>query len=198
MVDTRGLVDALVRSRRGGLGGAAAGAALGGLALIAGLGYRAFSRQAGPQQAGPQDSAPGPGAAPAPGGAAGGAARQPFRAEEVSDDDANLFLRAMVAATVADGMIDAQERARLDAALDEAGLDAPARSAFEGLLREPPDVDEIADRVSDPETAARVYAAARLAIDPDTVQERSFLNRLAEALDVDPDAVARIEREVGA
>ncbi|MGT2478677.1 hypothetical protein ACU4GR_06895 [Methylobacterium oryzae CBMB20] len=39
MADSRRIVDALVRSRRGGL---AAGAALGGLALIGGLAYRAL------------------------------------------------------------------------------------------------------------------------------------------------------------
>ncbi|ACL56660.1 tellurite resistance TerB family protein [Methylobacterium nodulans] len=176
MADARSLVDALVRSRRGGPGGLVAGAALGGLALVVGLGYRALNRQAAPEQA-------------APGEAAG----RPFAAGEVSDDDATLFLRAMVAATLADGMIDAQERSRLDAALAEAGLDEASRRRFEDLLRDPPDIDEIADRVSDPEKAARVYAAARLAIDPDTVQERTFLARLAEALDVDADAVARVE-----
>ncbi|MFE1599115.1 tellurite resistance TerB family protein [Methylobacterium sp. ID0610] len=179
MADTRQLVDALVRSRRSGPGGLVASVALGGLALIAGLGYRALNRQ--------EAEAP-----PAE------AARQPFEAGEVSDDEASLFLRAMVAATLADGMIDAQERARLDAALAEAGLDETGRRGFEDLLRDPPDIDEIADRVSDPETAARVYAAARLAIDPDTVQERDFLNRLAAALDVEPDAIARVEAEVGA
>ncbi len=40
-------------------------------------------------------------------------------------------------------------------------------------------IDEIADRVQDPESGARVYAAARLAIDPDTMQERTFLRMLA-------------------
>ena len=59
-------------------------------------------------------------------------------------------------------------------------------------------MDEIADRVADPDAAARVYAAARLAIDPDTVQERTFLAQLAEALDLDAEVVARVEAEAGA
>ncbi|MGZ8299339.1 MAG: DUF533 domain-containing protein, partial [Rhodoplanes sp.] len=33
---------------------------------------------------------------------------------------------------------------------------------------------------------AQVYAAARLAIEPDTPQEREFLHSLAEALKLDP------------
>ena len=48
MADSRRIVDALVRSRRGGL---AAGAALGGLALIGSLAYRAL-RGAAPPEAG--------------------------------------------------------------------------------------------------------------------------------------------------
>jgi uncharacterized membrane protein YebE (DUF533 family) len=44
--------------------------------------------------------------------------------------------------------------------------------------------------VQTPEKAAQVYAAARLAIDPDTLQEREFLRQLAESLDLDP-ALAR-------
>ncbi|MGY2051127.1 DUF533 domain-containing protein [Methylobacterium sp. JK268] len=179
MADASGLVDALVRSRRGDVGSLAAGAALGGLALIAGLGYRALNR-----------SAPAETSAEAP-------ARRPFAAGDVSADEADLYLRAMAAATVADGIVDARERARLDAALAEARLDETGRRAFEDLLRDPPDADEIADRVSDPETAARVYAAARLAVDADTMQERAFLARLAEAMDVPADAVARIEAEAG-
>ncbi|WP_407522427.1 DUF533 domain-containing protein [Methylobacterium oryzisoli] len=176
MAETKRLVDALVRSRRGSLaGGIAAGAALGGLALIAGLGYRVFGRETAAE-----------------------AGRRALKAEDVSDDEAALYLRAMVAATLADGMIDAQERARLDAAMDEADLDAAGRRDLERLIADPPAVDEIADRVSDPDAAARVYAAARLAIDPDTVQERTFLGQLADALDLDADAVARVEAEAGA
>jgi uncharacterized membrane protein YebE (DUF533 family) len=192
MADTRRLVDALVRSRRGGLANTlAAGAALGGLALIAGLGYRAREQETGQDTGQETGQAAGQGPEPE-------AARRAFEAGAVNDDEAALCLRAMVAATVADGMIDARERARLDAAMDEAGLDAAGRREVESLLQDPPDVDEIADRVNDPERAARVYAAARLAIDPDTVQERNFLRDLAAALDVEADAVARVEAGVDA
>jgi uncharacterized membrane protein YebE (DUF533 family) len=112
-----------------------------------------------------------------------------------SDDDAELFLRAMVAATLADGMIDADERRRLDEAMAKAGLDEAATRWLERELSAPASIDELADPVDTPEKAAQVYAAARLAIDPDTMQERAFLRMLAEALDVPADAVARVEAE---
>ncbi|AWN53941.1 DUF533 domain-containing protein [Methylobacterium sp. 17Sr1-1] len=180
MAEVKRVLDALVRSRRGGL---AASAALGGLALIAGLALRATQSEA-----------------PAGKSAAKSAAKSeatpsgtPFEAGTLSDDEATLCLRIMVAASAADGVIDARERERLDAAVAESGLDLAGRQWLARELEDPATIDEIADRVRDPEAGARVYAAARLAIDPDTMQERSFLRMLAEALDLDEAAVARVE-----
>ena len=164
------MVDALVRSRRSGL---AAGAALGGLALIAGLAFRAVR-----------------------GGEPAKTGNTPFT--KVDEDEARLMLRAMVAATVADGTVDADERRRLNEAVDAAGLDHDGRAWLEKELADPASVDEIADPVNDPEAAARIYAAARLAIDADTLQERQFLRMLAEALDVPKDATGRVDRELAA
>lgn len=170
MADTRRIVDALVRARRGGL---ATGAALGGLALIGSIAYHALR-----------------------GTAAQDASTPDFK--DVPEDEARLMLRAMVAATLADGVIDAAERRRLDEAVAAAGLDADGRAWLERELGSPADIDEIADAVDDPEAAARIYAAARLAIDLDTVQERQFFKMLAEALDVPETATDRVEREVAA
>ena len=170
MADSRRIVDALVRARRGGL---AAGAALGGLALIGGLAFRALRGTTPPATGGPDFTS-------------------------VDEDEARLMLRAMVAATTADGMVDAAERRRLDAAVAEAGLDPDGRTWLERELASPADVDEIADRVASPDAAARIYAAARLAIDPDTLQERQFLKMLAEALDLPAEASQRIEQDIAA
>ncbi|MGX7703907.1 DUF533 domain-containing protein [Methylobacterium sp. Gmos1] len=172
MAEVKRVLDALVRSRRGGL---AASAALGGLALIAGLALRATKPEA---QSGETPAAP---------------SGTPFEAGALSDDEATLCLRIMVAASAADGVIDARERARLDAAVAESGLDLAGRQWLARELDDPATIDEIADRVRDPQAGARVYAAARLAIDPDTMQERTFLRMLAEALDLDAAAVARVE-----
>jgi uncharacterized membrane protein YebE (DUF533 family) len=176
MAEVKRVLDALVRSRRGGL---AASAALGGLALIAGLALRATQPDAPAGE-------PAAKAAAKPSGT-------PFEAGALSDDEATLCLRIMVAASAADGVIDARERQRLDAAVAESGLDLAGRQWLARELEDPATIDEIADRVRDPEAGARVYAAARLAIDPDTMQERTFLRQLAEALDLDAAAVARVE-----
>lgn len=166
MTDLRGLVDALARRSRGGL---AATAALGGLALIAGLAYRASTAETG--------------------------ARTPDL-KDLNEDDAETILRAMIAATVADGAVDAQERRRLDEAVAAAGLGLDERRWLDQQLADPPRVDEIVDRVGSPDLAARVYAAARIAIEPDTLQERHFLKDLAESLDLAPEVTQRIETEL--
>lgn len=187
MAEVKRVLDALVRSRRGGL---AASAALGGLALIAGLALRATQPDA-PAAKSAAAKSPADTSSAEPSGT-------PFEAGALSDDEATLCLRIMVAASAADGVIDARERERLDAALAESGLDLAGRQWLARELEDPATIDEIADRVQDPEAGARVYAAARLAIDPDTMQERTFLRMLAEALDLDEAALARVESGLAA
>ena len=108
------------------------------------------------------------------------------------------MLRAMVAATLADGLVDAGERKRLDDALAAAGIGDDGRRWLEAELADPADADDIAERVTNPEQAARIYAAARLAIDPDTLQERTFLKDLADALDLPDEATRRLEADLAA
>ncbi|KAA2236504.1 tellurite resistance TerB family protein [Salinarimonas soli] len=112
---------------------------------------------------------------------------------DVSDDDAVLLVRAMVAAASADGIVDQAERSRIISGLQQAGLDPDATGFLERELSQPADVEELAAGITDPDKAAQVYTAARLAIDPDTLQEREFLRRLQEALDLEDDLVAHID-----
>ncbi|NBJ12237.1 tellurite resistance TerB family protein [Microvirga arsenatis] len=180
---------------------------LGGLAVIGGLAYRAYQNLQAAQGA----AAGGPGAAGAP---SAGPAPQPdeavaqsalsvpetsrFHPVSQTEDDALLFLRTMVAAAAADGHIDEAERSRITKGLTEAGIDPDATRWLEGEMASPADVEELAAGVKDPEKAAQVYAAARIAIDPDTIQEREFLHQLAEALDLDPAVRRQIDDTAGA
>lgn len=177
MADAKTIVDTLVRSRRGGL---AAGAALGGLALVVGLAARALRN---PTETSDASAAP-------------NAASTPFDHVTIGEDEARLMLRAMVAATMADGLMDETERKRLQDAIASSGIEKDAEICLRNEMDEPADVDEIAERVKTPEQATRIYAAARLAIDADTLQEREFLKMLAAALDVPHDATTRLDTEL--
>ncbi len=112
---------------------------------------------------------------------------------EISDDDALRLVRAMVAAASADGIVDQGERSRIISGLQQAGLDPDATRFLETELASPADVEELAAGLTDPDKSAQVYTAARLAIDPDTLQEREFLRRLKEALDLDDELIAHID-----
>jgi len=164
---------------------------LGGLAVIGGLAYRAYQKRQGGGVVAAHS--PGPGTREGETTDSGAVAQAALSLPETSrfhpvsqtEDDALLFLRTMVAAAAADGRIDEAERARIVKGLVEAGIDPQASRWLERELTSPADVEELAANVNDPETAAQVYAAARIAIDPDTIQEREFLHQLAEALDLD-------------
>jgi uncharacterized membrane protein YebE (DUF533 family) len=199
-----GLAGLLLSSRQGrGLAGNLAG--VGALALIGGLAYRAFqNHQAGRPLL--DAGAPDP-AASAPQPAAVAAPPKPlppppsfdpaaFDPASATEDDAILYLRAMVAAATADGEVTPDERERILGAVTRAGLSPDAARWLDGEIAAPLTVDDIADRVQTPEKAAQVYAAARLAIDPDTLQEREFLRQLAEALDLDPGLRGHIDETV--
>jgi uncharacterized membrane protein YebE (DUF533 family) len=121
-----------------------------------------------------------------------------FHPVSQTEDDALLFLRTMVAAAAADGQIDGAERSRIVKGLTEAGIDPEASRWLETEMASPADVEELAAHIDDPEKAAQVYAAARIAIDPDTIQEREFLNQLAAALDLEGAVRAQIDDTAGA
>jgi uncharacterized membrane protein YebE (DUF533 family) len=188
---------------------------LGGLAVIGGLAYKAYQNQQsargvtggagatavptmdGTQAAAADVSATGPDEAVAQ-SALSVPETSRFHPVSQTEDDALLFLRTMVAAAAADGHIDDAERSRIIKGLTEAGIDPDDTRWLDTEMASPADVEELAANVNDPEMAAQVYSAARIAIDPDTIQEREFLNQLAEALDLDPAVRSQIDDTAGA
>jgi len=181
-----GVAGALARSQRtGGLSPSVV--RLGGLAVVGALAYKAYQNyQAGKPLLGGDQAAQAAGGRALPSPAA-------FDPATASDDDALLFARAMVAAATADGRIDNNERTRIIQAMTQAGIDPVATRWLEDELASPASVEALAAPVQNPEKAAQVYAAARLAVDPDTIQEREFLRQLAESLDLDQDLARRID-----
>jgi len=115
----------------------------------------------------------------------------------VDADEALFLVRVMIAASAADGVVDDAERDRLQNAMRDAGLDPDDRAFLDDEIAWPRDIEEIADAVDTPEKAERVYAAARLVIEPDTMQEREFLRLLAERMDLTHDQVAGVEARAG-
>lgn len=108
-----------------------------------------------------------------------------------------LLVRAMIAAAKADGEVDAEERARITAALEAAGATADARAFVDEELAKPMDLYAITAEVRDAATAAEVYAAAAAVARADTEAERAWLAGLALRLGLDRGAVESIHAKLG-
>ncbi|WP_246659623.1 tellurite resistance TerB family protein [Ancylobacter moscoviensis] len=182
-----GSLATLVLGSKGGRKLATNAVALGGIALVGTLAYKAYQNYQRGQA--PQDVAtpPEPAQLPPP--------QSPFHPAQASQTELPVvILRTMIAAALADGHVDDVERAAIGAKLSEDGaqLDAAERFLSEELAN-PATVEEIASEVTAPEAAAEVYIAALLAIDADNTAERAFLARLATALKLDPALLPHLE-----
>lgn len=166
----------------------------GGLALVAGLAYKAYqgyqANQAGTQRPQYPESNPIPLDAPR------GTPFDPEAQPEGSNAFAVTLLTAMISAAKADGHIDPEEQTRIFAKIDEAGLDSEAKAFLMDELRAPLDLDKVVAGASCPESAAEIYAASRLAIDPDHPAEKAYLQMLAARLNLEPALVEEIELAV--
>ncbi|WP_342360969.1 tellurite resistance TerB family protein [Terrarubrum flagellatum] len=166
-----------------GRGLATNAAKLGGLATIGGLAYSAWRNH---QQGKPMlDLNAAPAAAPAGSG---------FEPDAATNEHAELFIRAMVAAAAADGSVDANERATIIAGLQQAGLNEEAYAWLENEIAHPMSADQLAAAAAgSPELATQIYTAARISIEPDEGAESQFLKTLAAKLGLPDALVAQIE-----
>lgn len=144
-----------------------------------------------PAGAGPWDNAPGA-SKPATDPWA------PIKAEAEEEPSAEsaealLMLRAMIAAAKADGAIDAEERSRIAAQLDDAGLSPAARDMVLADFDKPLTPAALAKLASDPMLAAQLYAAAVVGAGEIAAAERAWLDEFAKALKLDRAAAAAIE-----
>lgn len=181
------LAGAVLGGRRGGAGGALGGG------LLAFLGSLAFSalknRDAG---AAPASQPQLPKEVPL-----GLREPQTLAEEEELENTALLAIRAMIDAAKADGAIDGNEMGRIVGKLKELGTDDGARDFVMNELQKPIDMDDLVSQVRSPEVAVQVYSASLLAIDVDTPAEKEYLQKLAQALNLDAETIARVHQALG-
>jgi uncharacterized membrane protein YebE (DUF533 family) len=164
---------------------------LGSLAAIAGLGYQAYKNyQAGQNPVETVQSAT-PELLPPPSDSG-------FAPEAVTTDFALILVRAMIAASRADGHIDEAERARIIDKLKVSGLGADAAQFLEEELANPVDLDAIIGAAKTEEQRVELYTASRLAIEPKSRAERGYLDLLAGRLNLPDALVDHIEATVSA
>ena len=183
-----GILGGMLLGTRAGRSLTMDAAKVGGLVLIGGLAYKAYqNHQAGkPMLGGDAKMAP----VPAPAGSG-------FEPAAQTNDNALLYLSAMISAAAADGRIDAGERSKILGNLASAGIQTDGTVFLEQAFANPASIDQLAAQATSPETRTQVYTAARVAIDPDTDVEQAWLNQLAARLGLEPGLRANIDEAVG-
>jgi uncharacterized membrane protein YebE (DUF533 family) len=117
-----------------------------------------------------------------------------FQHEELS----KTLVRAMIAATKADGQIDAAEKEAIFAKLEKMPLGPEEKAFVFDELSSPLDINAVVARADSAEHGAEIYAASLIAITADTAAERAYLDALAFKLKLDPGLVAEIHKTAGA
>jgi uncharacterized membrane protein YebE (DUF533 family) len=180
MTGAAGLAAGLLLGR-GGFGDLAK---VGAIAAVGGLAYKAWQNH----QAQQGNSAPVEQDRFVPPPQAG------YQHEELS----KTLVRAMIAATKADGQIDATEKDAIFKRLETMPLGAEEKAFVFDELSSPLDINAVVDRADTAEHGAEIYAASLVAITADTPAERAYLDALAFKLRLDPGLVAEIHKAAGA
>jgi len=103
---------------------------------------------------------------------------------------AEILLKAMVAAAKADGRINAEEQALVDA---HQGV---SRDQLQAILDEPANPKAIAALATSQQLAVEIYAVSCRVANGLNPKERDYLDNLAMAMRLDPEVAAKIETEM--
>lgn len=106
-------------------------------------------------------------------------------------EEADVLVRAMIAAAHADGQMDQGERRRVTAAMASAGL------ALDDQLDQPQCLETLVRGVTSPQQATRFYGASVIAMGKGSPIGRAYLAYLAQRLSLPADQVVRLNRRLG-
>jgi uncharacterized membrane protein YebE (DUF533 family) len=163
----------------------------GGTALLGGLAYKAWQDwQQGKQAVGPADNLTEIPEAPAD------SAFIPQANDEAIFNRALLL--AMINAAKADGHIDDLEQQRIMQHLEQTGISAADRDFVSQQLAGPLDMEAVVAAATCTETAAELYAASLIAIDPTGAAEQGYLGMLAARLNLPADLASHLQANMAA
>ena len=204
MIDPTRLLGALLSgsARRSLPSGAGLAVGMGAIGLaVAAFEHFAQARQVLP----PAGSSAQPPPLPAPAGAPTSTQGPPplpvagrLSATQQPASQALVLIRAMVSAAWADGTLDEGERTAIIQRLATAGLSDEEQALAANELQSPARLEVLVAQAEDRTLAEQIYAVSLLAIRVDTPAERSYMERLAAGLGLEPEAVGRIHGLLGA
>ena len=114
------------------------------------------------------------------------------------ENNAGLVLKAMISAAKSDGQIDQREIQRIVGRLQKEGIDEEAQEFILAEMKRPLDLEGLcASAYGRQELAAQLYAASLLAIEVDTQAEQTYMERLAQGLELTAGTAQRLQQMVG-
>lgn len=113
-----------------------------------------------------------------------------------AEQHSRAILQALVAASKADGHIDAREREAIEGEFVRIDGDTQLRSWLQAELEKPLDPAEVARAAETTEIAAEMYLASLLAADEQNYMERAYLDELARQLKIDDALKTRLEQQL--
>ena len=173
-------------------------AKLGGTAAIGGLAYKAYTDwQAQQQAAAPQQT-------PQLDSQASSASSlnlgqfdigTPINnlAEQAAAKRSESLMQAMITAARADGHVDDDEMTMITQQINNLGLEQDVTRFLLSEMSKPVDVERIAALADTPETAAELYIASAMVVDMDDPVERTYLDKLALAMNLDAQLILQLE-----
>ena len=103
------------------------------------------------------------------------------------------LMQAMISAARADGHVDADEMNMITQQINNLGLEQDVTRFLLGEMSKPVDVERIAALADTRETAAELYMASAMVVDMNEAEERAYLDKLAAAMQLDPELVKQLE-----
>ncbi|WP_419710036.1 tellurite resistance TerB family protein [Pseudomonas sp. NFX224] len=111
------------------------------------------------------------------------------------EEHSHAILRALIAAAKADGRFDDAEKQLINAEIARHTDDPQLQQWLDDEVAKPLDPADVAQSATDPGMAAEMYLASVMLVDDQQDAERSYLDELAAALQIEPDLQVHLEQQ---
>ncbi|NUU39144.1 tellurite resistance TerB family protein [Pseudomonas sp. C2B4] len=111
------------------------------------------------------------------------------------EEHSHAILRALIAAAKADGRFDDAEKQMINAEIARHTDDPQLQQWLDEEVAKPLDPVDVAQSATEPGMAAEMYLASVMLVDDQQDAERSYLDELAAALNIDPDLQVHLEQQ---
>jgi uncharacterized membrane protein YebE (DUF533 family) len=114
-------------------------------------------------------------------------------ADKAAQKRSEALMQAMITAARVDGHVDDDEMTLITQQINNLGLEQDVTRFLLSEMSKPVDVARIAALADSPEAAAELYIASAMVVDMDDALERAYLDKLAVAMNLDPQLVTQLE-----